>query len=794
LADQAAAFGFLDGSGEIAGMTYRFGQYELDESRRELQKEGQRVDVEPKAFELLVYLLNNRDRAVSKDDLLNELWPRSIVTETALSRCVMKARRAVGDDSDQQSVIRTLHGHGYRFIADLEVSAQTAENDPPAEAEQNVARAQSRLRLYGLAAVLLVALGAGYIATRKAPAPEPAGMLAVLPINNRVATEDMDWVRNGLMSLMQRMLEDDGVEVVSERSVIRAVDDATLASPPDDNLLEQIRLRSGAENVLHTTLDLQAGLYRLSIVITHLDGRKTRRVIVGESATSVAADMAQVIAEIMVRDVVAPGRRFSKVSTDPFINEVYARALDMELRGQPREARDLFGIAANQEPELFWLRYEIALCTRDLREWDEASAMFTALYDEAYSGADAEALIATLNSHGVMKFSQNDYDASERLLLQALNAATERGFASNRAAIHVNLALIANRRGEVLKAKQQYELALRAFDESGEEPGPSFNNNYAGLLMGMGDLSTAQVYSERAVEEFRIRGERRFEAPSLNRLAKIHRRRGDVEGAISRHEQALSIYRDIGNTSGELGVMLAMTVVYRENGDLTRARLSTQEVIERASRIDNQLLIADAYMQAALIEQEFDKLDTAIIDFEFARSIFVDVGDDSGLRAADQGIALASLELGHIQRAQDIADTLLQSARKIENSGSEARAIWLQGKIADHINDQETATAQYTEVINYARSNSDQSLLIRAAASLAQIYLSAGDTEIAAQFIEEIRPIAQSQHDFMRLDARFAYASGAKAKGLTIMSELRARAGEAWSEEDTTFFELLEQL
>jgi len=118
----------------------------------------------------------------------------------------------------------------------------------------------------------------------------------------------------------------------------------------------------------------------------------------------------------------------------------------------------------------------------------------------------------------------------------------------------------------------------------------------------------------------------------------------------------------------------------------------------------------------------------------------------------------------------------------------------LQGKIADHINDQETATAQYTEVINYARSNSDQSLLIRAAASLAQIYLSAGDTEIAAQFIEEIRPIAQSQHDFMRLDARFAYASGAKAKGLTIMSELRARAGEAWSEEDTTFFELLEQL
>ena len=74
----------------------------------------------------------------------------------------------------------------------------------------------------------------------------------------------------------------------------------------------------------------------------------------------------------------------------------------MELRGQPKEARELFQIAANQEPELFWLRYEIALCTRNLREWDEASDMFTALFDEAYAGADAKAMVATLNSHGVM--------------------------------------------------------------------------------------------------------------------------------------------------------------------------------------------------------------------------------------------------------------------------------------------------------------------------------------------------------------------------------------------------------
>ena len=107
-------------------MIHRFGDYELDDSTRELRgAEGRRIETEPKAFELLLYLLRHRDRAVSKDELLTELWPRSIVTETALSRCVMKARRSVGDDSAKQSVILTVHGHGYRFVAELE-----PERDP----------------------------------------------------------------------------------------------------------------------------------------------------------------------------------------------------------------------------------------------------------------------------------------------------------------------------------------------------------------------------------------------------------------------------------------------------------------------------------------------------------------------------------------------------------------------------------------------------------------------------------------------------------------------------------------
>ncbi len=98
---------------------FRFARCALDSRARELWRDGQAVPIEHRAFDLLVYLIEHRDRAVSKEELQEAVWPRMILTESALTRCVMKARKAVGDDSQRQTIIRTVHGHGYRFVAPL---------------------------------------------------------------------------------------------------------------------------------------------------------------------------------------------------------------------------------------------------------------------------------------------------------------------------------------------------------------------------------------------------------------------------------------------------------------------------------------------------------------------------------------------------------------------------------------------------------------------------------------------------------------------------------------------------
>jgi len=95
---------------------FRFGEYALDTDRRELVRGGNLVAVEPQVFDLLVYLLRNRERVVSKDDLIEGVWGGRIVSESTLTSRINAARRAVGDSGAEQALIRTVARKGLRFV------------------------------------------------------------------------------------------------------------------------------------------------------------------------------------------------------------------------------------------------------------------------------------------------------------------------------------------------------------------------------------------------------------------------------------------------------------------------------------------------------------------------------------------------------------------------------------------------------------------------------------------------------------------------------------------------------
>ncbi len=101
-------------------MIYVFEDYELDLRLYELRYAGKRVKLEPQVFDILAYLIQHRDRVITKQELLDHLWPDQFISEATLTHRLMQARKAVGDNARLQSVIQTVHGRGYRFIAAVE--------------------------------------------------------------------------------------------------------------------------------------------------------------------------------------------------------------------------------------------------------------------------------------------------------------------------------------------------------------------------------------------------------------------------------------------------------------------------------------------------------------------------------------------------------------------------------------------------------------------------------------------------------------------------------------------------
>jgi len=121
---------------------------ELDRELYQLRRRGRPIKLEPKVFDVLLHLLEHRDRVVTKAELLDALWPGEALSESVLPRAIAAARRAVGDTRSKARVIETVHGRGYRFVAAVrEADAGAAEPAPPAPASPFVGRARTLGRL-----------------------------------------------------------------------------------------------------------------------------------------------------------------------------------------------------------------------------------------------------------------------------------------------------------------------------------------------------------------------------------------------------------------------------------------------------------------------------------------------------------------------------------------------------------------------------------------------------------------------------------------------------------------------
>ena len=159
---------------------FQFEGYTLDVARASLRTADRDVPLRPKAFEVLRYLVENADRLVTKDELIQAIWPNVIVTDEALTHCVSEARQAIGDGG--QAIIKTVPRRGYRFAA--AVMQTIGHDEGPSSAATGVKGATS-------------APDAGRGLTLELSLPDKPS-IAVLPFSNMSGNPEEDYFADGM--------------------------------------------------------------------------------------------------------------------------------------------------------------------------------------------------------------------------------------------------------------------------------------------------------------------------------------------------------------------------------------------------------------------------------------------------------------------------------------------------------------------------------------------------------------------------------------------------------------------
>ncbi|MEM7445096.1 MAG: winged helix-turn-helix domain-containing protein, partial [Pseudomonadota bacterium] len=120
-------------------MKVTFEHFVLDTDLAELSQAGVVVAIEPQVFDLLRFLIENRERVVTKDEIVERIWDGRFVSDAAISSCVKALRKALGDDGEQQRLVRTVRGRGFRFVGAVKEPAAPQEAHPASEMETPVA-------------------------------------------------------------------------------------------------------------------------------------------------------------------------------------------------------------------------------------------------------------------------------------------------------------------------------------------------------------------------------------------------------------------------------------------------------------------------------------------------------------------------------------------------------------------------------------------------------------------------------------------------------------------------------
>src|SRR5260370_249234 len=218
---------------------YEFGPFEIDETERQLLREGQRILLPSKAFDTLLLLVKRHGHLIEKSELIETIWPDAFVEEGNLAVVISMLRKALGEEGHEHKYIQTVPKHGYRFVADVHQRLSPKLDSPllvaPPFKLSDVPRMPKLSFVFSLGALGLIAVAISVIIIlplKVKRVPTEIHSVAVLPFRSMKADPAYNYLKLGLADAIITKLASTGQIVVRPTSAIQRYGDT-----PTDPLL-----------------------------------------------------------------------------------------------------------------------------------------------------------------------------------------------------------------------------------------------------------------------------------------------------------------------------------------------------------------------------------------------------------------------------------------------------------------------------------------------------------------------------------------------------------------------------
>jgi DNA-binding winged helix-turn-helix (wHTH) protein/tetratricopeptide (TPR) repeat protein len=785
---------------------YRFGDYRLDIAARELWRADEQVAIAAKAFECLAYLLQHRDRAVGRDELIAAVWGRVDAGDTLLTQTIWRARRAIGDGNDGQNNLRTVPRFGYRWTAPVHIEdavsgnfpasagfvvaaeettpatthepPQTLESPSPARRPRNPRR--SHFVLAGVAALFAAfLLGMFHLRRQATPADvatNASSLIVVLPVSVTDPSTETAWLRFGAMDYVASRLRDARLSVMPSERVVGLAASAVDAASPNADARARLAQMTGAGYLLVPRAMRIDRQWRFALDAYHDGHAQTYQAEASsplQAADAVAARFLEAMGQVTANSAAPPGE------LDELAQHIDASSLAGDLPGA-RRWLDSATPAQGADPRIELRHGRVAFRGGRL---EEAEVAFNAMLKEGVDVTPSQRALAQMGLGGIA-VRRHRYSDAEAFYSAALGTLGDHADASLLGRAYNERAIVNAGLGHLDLAVADMSRARSELERSGDPVGGAYSDiNMALVAAQRGRYTEAFGMFDNAIATFG-----RFNvfdglATALANKANFQLSALDVDGAVASTTRAWSLLPKFEDHRLIEFVAQNHVRALRLSGRLAEANLALDRFDGSGAQASKDPVFP-VLRAALLVDQGKGPLALQLADEIVDRIEHAPAGSCSDtIPQAALVLTEAALQSRRADAAQPLLARLGEFVTSPQDPGWAFASELARAQVLAALNDPE-ADRHFVTALALAEGSGESDDLVTAAAPYASYLGSRGDRARAASLVARLDPYVNSDYRAARAAAQLHALLDEPIPAAAADSKARALAGERIARND----------